>query len=200
MPTDDHGLRAPSPPPERPLTLTRERALGLPAPLLWGAAMALVSIVPVLGAFVIWVPAAIFLALSGSVGKAIILTVWGLSVIATADNLLYPVLVGDRLKMHPLAVFISLVGGLAVFGFSGLVLGPVILALARRAGGPLAPAHRGGPAGGERLANRAGGGLRWSAGQSGDAFSSARNSSSKARSSATICGLLVSTVLVSFST
>jgi predicted PurR-regulated permease PerM len=104
--------------------------LGLPAPLLWGAVMAIMSIIPVLGAFVVWIPAAIFLAATGHVGKALILTIWGVGVIGTVDNLLFPMLVGDRLKMHTLAVFIATVGGLAVFGMVGIVLGPLILAVA----------------------------------------------------------------------
>jgi predicted PurR-regulated permease PerM len=103
--------------------------LGLPAPVLWGAIMALLAIVPVLGAFVIWVPAAIALALAGQWGKAAILLVWGGVVIALIDNLLYPILVGKRLRLHTVPVFIAIVGGLAVFGAAGLILGPVVLAL-----------------------------------------------------------------------
>jgi predicted PurR-regulated permease PerM len=103
--------------------------LGLPAPILWGAVMALLAIVPVLGAFVVWVPAAVFLAASGQWGKAAILTVWGGVVVALIDNLLYPILVGKRLRLHTVPVFFSIVGGLAIFGAAGIILGPVILAL-----------------------------------------------------------------------
>jgi predicted PurR-regulated permease PerM len=104
--------------------------LGLPAPILWGAVMAVLAIIPVLGAFVVWVPAAIFLAGTGQPGKALILTAWGAIVIGLIDNLLYPVLVGKRLRMHTVPVFFSIVGGLMFFGAAGLVLGPVVLALA----------------------------------------------------------------------
>ena len=103
--------------------------MGLPAPVLWGAVMGLLAIIPVLGAFVVWVPAAIFLALNGHVGKALILTVWGAVVIGLIDNLLYPILVGNRLRLHTVAVFFAIVGGLEVFGAAGLILGPVVLAL-----------------------------------------------------------------------
>jgi predicted PurR-regulated permease PerM len=103
--------------------------LGLPAPLLWGVAMGLFAVVPVLGAFVIWVPAALFLALSGSWGKALILTVWGGVIVSLIDNLLYPVLVGKRLRLHTVPVFVALVGGLTLFGAAGLILGPVVLAI-----------------------------------------------------------------------
>jgi predicted PurR-regulated permease PerM len=100
--------------------------LGLPTPLLWGLAMGVMAIVPVLGAFVIWIPAAIFLALDGSWGKALILTAWGAVVVGGVDNLLYPMLVGNRLKLHTVPTFISIVGGLSLFGASGLLLGPLI--------------------------------------------------------------------------
>src|SRR5450756_2667479 len=105
--------------------------LGLPAPLLWGVVMALLAVVPVLGAFIIWIPAAIFLVLEGSGGKALLLTLWGVIVVGGIDNLLYPMLVGSRLKMHTVLAFISLVGGLIVFGPSGLILGPVIFTVTR---------------------------------------------------------------------
>jgi predicted PurR-regulated permease PerM len=101
--------------------------LGLSTPLLWGLAMGVLAIVPVLGAFVIWVPVAIFLALEGSWGKALILTAWGAVVVGGIDNLLYPMLVGNRLKLHTVPAFISIVGGLILFGASGLLLGPLIV-------------------------------------------------------------------------
>ncbi|MEO8160296.1 MAG: AI-2E family transporter [Arenimonas sp.] len=105
--------------------------LGLPEPLLWGVVMGLLAVVPVLGAFVIWVPVAIFLALEGRVGSAFILAAWGAIVVGGIDNLLYPMLVGNRLKMHTLVAFVSIVGGLMVFGASGLILGPVVFTVTR---------------------------------------------------------------------
>ena len=105
--------------------------LDLPAPLLWGIVMGLLAIVPVLGAFVIWVPAALFLLLDGSPGKALLLTLWGTVVVGGIDNILYPILVGKRLQMHTVLAFISIVGGLVVFGASGLILGPVIFTITR---------------------------------------------------------------------
>jgi predicted PurR-regulated permease PerM len=103
--------------------------LGLPAPLLWGVVMAVLSVVPVLGAFVVWIPAALFLCAEGSWVKGVGLRGWGAGVVGTVDNLLRPVLVGKRLKLHTLLMFISLVGGLLVFGAAGIVLGPVILTM-----------------------------------------------------------------------
>ena len=105
--------------------------LDLPAPLLWGTVMAMLAVVPVLGAFIVWIPAAIFLFLQGSEGKALLLTLWGSIVVGGIDNLLYPILVGTQLKMHTVLAFVSLVGGLIVFGTSGLILGPVIFTVTK---------------------------------------------------------------------
>jgi predicted PurR-regulated permease PerM len=103
--------------------------LGLPAPLLWGMVMFVLSVVPILGAAVVWIPAAVLLATEGSWEKALILTLWGSVVVGLIDNLLYPIFVGDKLRLHTLVVFIAIVGGLLVFGASGLVLGPLVLAV-----------------------------------------------------------------------
>lgn len=102
--------------------------LGIPGSLLWGAAMGVLAIVPVMGAFVIWLPAAVVLAAQGSWGKALVLAAWGTIVVGLIDNLLYPMLVGKEMRLHTLPVFIAIVGGLVVFGAAGVVLGPVILA------------------------------------------------------------------------
>ena len=104
--------------------------LGLPAPLLWGTVMAVLATMPMLGTFVVWGPAAVFLALQGHWGKAVVLTAWGGIAIALIDNLLYPMLVGTRLRLHPVLVFFSVVGGLFAFGAAGLIVGPMTLALA----------------------------------------------------------------------
>jgi predicted PurR-regulated permease PerM len=103
--------------------------LGLPNPVFWGLVMAMVAIVPVLGTFVIWIPAAIYLALSGDWGKAVVLAAWGGIVIAGLDNLLYPILAGGRLRMHTVPMFISIVGGIIVFGTAGVILGPLSVAV-----------------------------------------------------------------------
>jgi predicted PurR-regulated permease PerM len=101
--------------------------LGLPAPLLWGFVMSLLAIVPMLGTFVIWAPAALFLALEGNWSSALILAFWGMLIVGTIDNLLRPVFVGNRLKLHTVLTFMSVVGGLMLFGPAGLILGPVTL-------------------------------------------------------------------------
>lgn len=103
--------------------------LGLPAPLLWGTVMGLFALVPVLGAFVVWIPAALLLALGGSWEKAIFLLLWGAVIVGGIDNLLYPILVGRRLQLHTVPAFIAILGGLFLFGASGLLLGPMAVAV-----------------------------------------------------------------------
>ena len=103
--------------------------LGLPTPLLWGLVMGLLSIVPVLGAFVVWIPAAVLLALDGSWGKALILAVWGATVVGGIDNVLRPMFVGSRLRLHTVPAFISIVGGIVLFGASGFILGPLVVTI-----------------------------------------------------------------------
>jgi len=102
--------------------------LDLPAPLFWGVVMGLLAVVPFLGAFVIWAPTAIVLALSGEFVAAIQLAVWGVVVVGLVDNVLYPILVGRRLMLHTVPSFIAVAGGLVLFGPHGIVLGPVIVA------------------------------------------------------------------------
>jgi predicted PurR-regulated permease PerM len=103
--------------------------LGLPAPLLWSVAMTIAAIIPVLGAFVVWAPATLYLLAQGEIWKAIVLALFGTIIISLADNLLYPILVGKELRMHTLLVFLAILGGIAVFGMSGIVLGPAALAV-----------------------------------------------------------------------
>lgn len=104
--------------------------LGIPGALLWGTVMGVVSLVPMLGSFVVWGPAALYLAATGSLVKAAILVGWGALVVGTVDNLLYPILVGKDIRLHTLTIFFAVLGGIAVFGASGLVIGPVVFALA----------------------------------------------------------------------
>lgn len=104
--------------------------LGIPGALLWGAVMTIFAIIPVIGTFVVWAPAAALLAGQGSWGKATILVIWGVVVVSLIDNLLYPILVGKEIRLHTALVFLAFAGGLILFGVSGIVLGPVILVAA----------------------------------------------------------------------
>jgi len=104
--------------------------LGLPSAVLWSVAMMFLSLIPLTGAFIVWIPAAIYLAVNGMWVKALLLTLWGVLVIGLVDNFLRPRLVGSRAKLHELFIFFAVLGGLQVFGIIGIVLGPVVLAIA----------------------------------------------------------------------
>ena len=88
------------------------------------------SVLPVIGAAGVWVPGAVYLAATGHWMPAIILAVFGTAVISTVDNFLRPRLVGGRVGLSELVMFFSLLGGLQVFGVLGIVLGPVLFAIA----------------------------------------------------------------------
>lgn len=105
-------------------------ALGVPSAVLWGVVMFILSMIPALGAFLVWVPAAIFLFATGAWIKGILLVVWGGVVIGSVDNFLRPKLVGKKTGMHDLVIFFSVLGGLQVFGILGLFVGPVVVAVA----------------------------------------------------------------------
>jgi predicted PurR-regulated permease PerM len=103
--------------------------LGIPAPLVWGTVMAILSLVPTLGAFVVCLPAAILLGAQGHWVKAIILVAWGVLAVGSVDNILHPIVVGQQMRMHTVPVFIATVGGLFLLGAPGIVLGPVVFAM-----------------------------------------------------------------------
>ncbi len=106
-------------------------ALGFRAPVFWGVMTSIFSILPAVGSALVWLPAAIWLFALGSVGKAILLIIWGAVVVGMADNILRPLLLSGRTSMHGLLVFISVMGGMAAFGFIGLALGPIVIAALR---------------------------------------------------------------------
>ncbi len=102
--------------------------LGLGAPVLWGAMMSLVSIIPAVGPALIWLPTAIFLLITGRIGAGIALILVGVLVIGLVDNLLRPILVGRDTRMPDYLIMLSTLGGLAGFGLAGIVIGPIIAA------------------------------------------------------------------------
>ena len=101
--------------------------LGINAPAFWGVVIAFCSLIPVVGASLVWVPAAIWLMLSGNVPRGLVLVAIGVLGISMADNILRPLLLSGRTQVNGLVIFFGLLGGVAAFGFIGLVLGPVIL-------------------------------------------------------------------------
>ena len=104
-------------------------ALGLPAAALWGSAMGILSLLPVVGPAFIWVPAGGILLAQGEVVRALVLLGVGTAVISTVDNYLRAVLIGDRAQLHSLVVFFSVLSGLFAFGAVGIFVGPVLFVL-----------------------------------------------------------------------
>jgi predicted PurR-regulated permease PerM len=98
---------------------------GLQSSLLLGLCAGFASIVPVAGAALVWVPAGLYLIFTGAIWKAIFVLVWGVSVVSAADNIIRPWVVGGKVELHPLVLVFSILGGVQVFGFLGLFLGPV---------------------------------------------------------------------------
>ena len=103
--------------------------LGLGAPVLWGVVMGVLSMLPAVGSFLVWGPAAIYLFATGAVGKGVILVVLGSLLIGTIDNVLRPILVGRDTQLPDYLILLSTLGGLTVFGLSGFVIGPIIAGL-----------------------------------------------------------------------
>jgi predicted PurR-regulated permease PerM len=102
---------------------------GIPSPVLWGVVAAFFSLLPLVGSAVVWAPAALYLIASGHWVQGVILIGWGAGVVGTIDNVIRPMLMSGRVRMHTLLVFFSVFGGVKAFGFLGLFVGPVILAV-----------------------------------------------------------------------
>lgn len=100
--------------------------VGLPQPIVWAGLMAFLSFVPLLGTGLVWVPAAVLLALTGRPLAGLFLAGWGLLVIGSVDNVVRPLLAKGRMQLHPLLVFLTLFGGLTAFGPIGVVVGPLV--------------------------------------------------------------------------
>jgi predicted PurR-regulated permease PerM len=103
--------------------------MGLRSPVFWGAFMAFLALLPLIGPFLIYIPAGIILVLTGSPIKGILLIAIGSVVVSQVDNFLRPILASRDTGMHTMLLFISIMGGAAVFGLIGIVLGPVIAAV-----------------------------------------------------------------------
>jgi predicted PurR-regulated permease PerM len=103
--------------------------VGVPSPIFWGAIMALLSIIPFVGAFIVYIPAGLILIIGGSYVKGIIVIAVGSIVISQVDNVLRPFLISGRTSMHPLLLFFTILGGIYLFGLLGIVLGPLIAAV-----------------------------------------------------------------------
>ena len=103
--------------------------LGLGAPVFWGVMMGFLAMLPFVGTWVVWVPAAVWLMATGQLAKGVILAVLGAALVGSIDNFLRPAILSGRAQMNGLVMFISLLGGVSVFGLLGIVLGPLITAI-----------------------------------------------------------------------
>ena len=103
--------------------------LGIQGPVMWGVLMAFLSLLPAVGASLIWGPVALYFLATGATWQGVTLTLYGIGVIGLVDNLLRPVLVGKDTKMPDYVVLLSTLGGMVLFGLTGFVIGPVVAAL-----------------------------------------------------------------------
>jgi predicted PurR-regulated permease PerM len=105
------------------------RFVGIATPLLWGFVGAIASLVPFVGATLVWVPAVIGFVVTGSYWKAIVLGLWGLLVVGSIDNILRPLVIGAREKQNPVLVGFAMLGGTYAIGPLGLLIGPLVVSL-----------------------------------------------------------------------
>ncbi|KPX07570.1 AI-2E family transporter [Pseudomonas syringae] len=104
-------------------------ALDIPSALLWAVIMAFLSLLPAVGAGIVWAPVAVYFLLSGMIWQGVVLGLFGVFVIGLVDNVLRPILVGKDTKMPDYLILISTLGGMSVFGLNGFVIGPLVAAL-----------------------------------------------------------------------
>lgn len=119
--------------------------IGVHSPVLWGMIGGLASIVPVVGAFLIWAPVVIAYVLDGAYGQALFLVIWGSLIVGSADNILRPWIVGKRNEIHPMLIALAAIGGTYAFGALGIFLGPLLVsftAVLIQEIQPLIPHHR----------------------------------------------------------
>ena len=103
--------------------------LGIHGAVLWGVVMSVLSLLPAIGAALVWAPVAIYLIATGSMIEGLGLAAWGAGVMGMVDNLLRPILVGKETKLPDYLVLLSTIGGLSIFGVNGFLIGPAIAAL-----------------------------------------------------------------------
>ncbi len=103
--------------------------LGISAPILWTLVASFFSLIPSVGTGIVWVPVVVYFVLSKKYVSAVILAVWGTFIVGLIDNVLRPFLINTKVKIHPLVVFLSVLGGIDKFGIPGIFIGPIIASL-----------------------------------------------------------------------
>jgi predicted PurR-regulated permease PerM len=104
-------------------------AVGLPSPIFWGSVMAMLSLIPIVGPYLVYLPAGVILIISGSWVRGVIVLILGIIVVSQSDNLLRPMIVSSRTKIPTLLLFFSILGGIKLFGLLGIILGPVVASI-----------------------------------------------------------------------
>ena len=104
--------------------------VGLPSPLFWGAVMGMLALLPVIGGWLVWAPAVVWLAMQGSYGKAIVLFAICAAAAGVLEHFVRPLLLTGKSQMNALLILVSVLGGISVFGFLGFILGPIVVAVA----------------------------------------------------------------------
>ena len=103
--------------------------LGIHSALFWAVLMMFLSLLPAVGAGIVWAPVAVYFLITGMVWEGVVLALYGVFVIGMVDNVLRPIMVGKDTKMPDFLILISTLGGMAIFGLNGFVIGPLIAAL-----------------------------------------------------------------------
>ena len=102
---------------------------GVDSPILWGLVMIILSILPFVGASLVWFPAAVYKIVLGETVNGVGLLLYGMLIISTIDNIVRPKIIGAKGKIHPVLVLVGVLGGFKVFGFLGAIIGPLVLAI-----------------------------------------------------------------------
>ena len=102
---------------------------GIPSPLLFGVLMAICALIPMVGTALIWLPGALYLLMQGQTMAGLLLMTWGVVVVSGIDNVIRPLFISGKAKLHLLVIVLGVLGGLLAFGITGVVVGPIILAL-----------------------------------------------------------------------
>jgi len=102
---------------------------GIGSPIFWGVMMAFFGIIPFLGPFVVFIPAAVYLFAIGDTSNAIIFLLYNLIIVSSVDNLIKPKIISGKVDVHPLVMLLAILGGLSAFGIMGIIYGPIIATL-----------------------------------------------------------------------
>jgi predicted PurR-regulated permease PerM len=111
------------------LTGIAMKIAGIQSAILLGMAAMVCSLIPIAGTAIVWIPAAAYLFITGHIWQGVFLVLWGSIVVASADNIIRPLVIAGRVQIHPLLLLFALIGGASAFGFLGLFIGPIVVSV-----------------------------------------------------------------------